>query len=601
MNRKTITALFLVIVMLFSSLTIIHGEEKRFNPGSYSGEAQGFGGVVTVNVDLSDNEIVNITAVGENETPGIGSIAIETLPAKILEKQSTGVDAVAGCTITSKAIIEALENALVEAGANLDKIRIVSEDSAKEKEVKELSTEILILGGGGSGLTAALAADEAGSKVLLLEKMPYLGGAAAISGGQVNACGSKFQAEKGYEDSADAFFLDLMKGGHYKNDARLVRVYAEHVGETFDWMVDKLGIKFAENPAILPEHRVPRVWMAENGAAGYTATILENLEASGVEVMLNTKATELISEDGAIVGAFAEDENNIYKISAKAVIMATGGFGNNKELLPPLLSESLYYGPVSATGDGHLMMQALDIPLYYMQYGKVYPNGIEVSPGFAKSTWHGSIATCRDASTLIVDRSGNRVVNENGLAENIRAKLYEQPDKTLFLVMDQSTFDMFRDLIVNAGKSATQEQVDEWLNNNGSTTPVFAHGDTLKAAAEAAGIDGDALEQTVAKFNEMVAAGVDTEFGREPLMAVGEGPYYLVEQKPRFATTLGGVRISTNMEVLDKNDQVIPGLFAAGEIVGGVHGDDTIVSTAVGWAFTSGHLVGIITSDYVKK
>ena len=601
MKRHSFMALFLAISMLFGMVAAAQSEASRFNAGTYSGEAQGYGGTVSVEVVVTDQEIIEVIAVGENETPGIGSIAIDQLPLNIVAKQSLGVDVISGCTFTSNAIIEAAEAAFVKTGADVEALKQTSPSGSTGKTQAEISTEILIIGGGGAGLTAALSASEAGSKVLLLEKMSYFGGAAAISGGQVNAGGSQFQADKGYEDSVDAIFLDLMKGGHFKNDARITRLYAEHVGAAFDWMVDTLGIKFVSDPALLPEHSVPRVWAAENGAAGYTATILENLEASDVEVMLNTKATQLISENGVIVGAVAEDENTVYRISADAVILTTGGYGNNTDLLPQLLRESLYYGPVSATGDGHLMAMDLGIPLQYMQYGKVYPNGIEVAPGFAKSTWHGSITTSRDASTLIVDRHGKRVVNENGLAENIRARLYEQADKTLFLVMDQSTFDLFRDLTVNTSKSATQEQIDEWLSNNGSIPPVFTSGDSLKSAAEAAGVDGDALEETVARFNEMVAAGEDTDFGRQPLMAVGEGPYYLVEQKPRFATTLGGVRISTEMEVLDHNELPVPGLYAAGEIVGGVHGDDTIVSTAVGWAFTSGHLVGRIVSEGLVK
>ncbi len=598
MRRRSILALVLAVVMLMGMAVSVQGE--GYKAGTYTGEAQGFGGPVTVEVEVDGQQIVKLTATGTAETQGIGTIALDTLPAIIVENQSTGVDAVAGCTITSKAILEATETAMVAAGADVEALRKLPETAGTDKPVKELTADILIIGGGGAGLIAALTASEAGAKVLLLEKMSFMGGAAAISGGQVNAGGSKFQAAKGYEDSVDSVFLDLMKGGHYKNDARITRLYAENVGPTFDWMVDTLGIKFVENPATLPEHRALRVWAAEGGAAGYTATILEKLEASDVEVMMNTRATHLTHEGNAVTGALAEDGQNQYRITAKATVLATGGYGNNKELLPPILRESLYYGPVSATGDGHIMAMELGIPMQYMQYGKVYPNGIEVAPGLAKSTWHGSVGTCRDASTLIVDRSGNRVVNENGLAENIRARLYEQPDKTLFLVMDASTFQMFRDLIVNSSKSATQEQIDEWLKVNGAEPPVFTSGDSLKAAAEAAGVDGDALEKTVARFNEMVAAGTDTDFGRTPLMAFGEGPYYLVEQKPRFATTLGGVRISTNMEVLDEEELPIPGLYAAGEIVGGVQGDDTIVSTAVGWAFTAGHLVGRIVAEAVK-
>ena len=311
------------------------------------------------------------------------------------------------------------------------------------------------------------------------------------------------------------------------------------------------------------------------------------MEESGARVLLNTRATELLSDgNGNVTGVVANDADTVYTISADAVLLATGGYGYNKDLLEGDMKNALYYGPVSSTGDGLIMATAegIDADTRLLEYGKRYPNGIEVSEGIAKSTINGNIPAWT-MSAILVNQEGKRVVNEKASNRTILETELQQTGQMLYLVMDQATFDVWKD--------AVGYDVSEYLEANGSSTPVFAHGETIEEAAEAAGVDPDALAETIETYNGYVEAGEDAEFGRSAdymTMPVGDGPYYLVEQKPRFATTMGGLVIDEELHVINKDGAVIGGLYAAGEVVGGVMGDDSPSGANNGWAVTSGKL-----------
>ena len=243
-------------------------------------------------------------------------------------------------------------------------------------------------------------------------------------------------------------------------------------------------------------------------------------------------------------------------------------------------------GTYTSTGDGLLMATAdgINADTRLLEYGKRYPNGIEVSKGIAKSTINGNIPAWTK-SAILVNQDGVRVVNEKASNRTILESELQQPGQMLYLVMDQETFDVWQ--------AAVGYSVDSYLEANGSSTPIFAHGATLAEAAEAAGIDADALAETVETYNGYVEAGEDKDFGRSPdymTMAIGDGPFYIVEQKPRFATTMGGLVIDEALEVLNTDGEIIPGLYASGEVVGGVMGDDSPSGANNGWAVTSGRL-----------
>ena len=344
----------------------------------------------------------------------------------------------------------------------------------------------------------------------------------------------------------------------------LITLYAENVGETSDWLQEE-GVTFNLEGGLhkLAEYSHDRE-LAYTGSGAGAAEAMRGLVAEkDVNVLLNTRATELISDgNGGVSGVIANDDTTVYTINADAVLLATGGYGYNKDLLEGDMKNALYYGPVSSTGDGLIMATAegINADTRLLEYGKRYPNGIEVSEGIAKSTINGNIPAWTK-SAILVNKEGERVVNEKASNRTILETELQQTGQELFLVMDQETFDVWKD--------AVGYDVQEYLDANGTQIPVFGHGDTIEDAAAAAGVDGEALAKTVETYNSYVEAGEDADFGRSAdymTMPIGDGPYYLVEQKPRFATTMGGLVIDTDLHVINTDGEVINGLYASGEV-----------------------------------
>jgi fumarate reductase flavoprotein subunit len=560
-----------------------------YTPGTYEAAAAGRNGDVKVEVTFTEDAIESVNVTEHAETDGIGTTAVETLPGAIVDNQSLGVDVVAGATITSEAILAAAADCVTQAGGDAEALKAAAVEEKEPELQEELDADLVIIGGGGAGMTAAVRAGQLGLDVVLLEKMPFMGGAISISGGNQVVMGSRMQQDLGVtDDSVESMVEDFMANGADLNVPELITLYAENVGETSDWLQEN-GVTFNLEGGLhkLAEYSHDRELAYTGSGAGAAEALRGLVEESGAKVLLNTRATELLSDgNGNVTGVVANDADTVYTISADAVLLATGGYGYNKDLLEGDMKNALYYGPVSSTGDGLIMATAegIDADTRLLEYGKRYPNGIEVSEGIAKSTINGNIPAWT-MSAILVNQEGKRVVNEKASNRTILETELQQTGQMLYLVMDQATFDVWKD--------AVGYDVSEYLEANGSSTPVFAHGETIAEAAEAAGVDPDALAETIETYNGYVEAGEDAEFGRSAdymTMPVGDGPYYLVEQKPRFATTMGGLVIDEELHVINKDGAVIGGLYAAGEVVGGVMGDDSPSGANNGWAVTSGKL-----------
>lgn len=587
-----------------SSTTTTEEETGAYKAGTYTATAAGMDGDVTVEVVFTSDAIESVTVTEQNETEGVGTLAVDQLPGKIVEAQSLAVDAITGATVTSTAIIEAVKDCVEQAGGDVDALLVASEEES-EKAEETLDADVVIVGGGASGMTAAIRSAELGLNVILVEKTASLGGAVALSGGNQVVMGSQMQKDLGVtDDSVESMVEDFKANGANLNVDELITLYATYVGEASDYL-ESVGVTYDTESGLhqLAEYAHNRELAYTGGGTGAGENFRKAVDASGATVLLNTRATELITENGAVTGIVAEGEDTNYTINAKAVLLATGGYGANKDLLSDELASALYYGPSSSTGDGIIMATAegVDAATRLMEYGKRYPNGVEVSEGVAKSTINGNIAAWK-MSAILVNKEGSRVVNEKASNRTILEVELEQTGSELFLVLDAETFAVWSEKIEGNGISSSM--LEGYLEANGSTTPVFAHGDTLAEAAEAAGIDADALEATVERYNSFVESGVDEDFGRSAeymTMAIGDGPYYIIEQKPRFATTMGGLVINTDLQVQNTSDETIVGLYAAGETVGGVMGDDSPSGANNGWAVTSGYLAAASIADFVNS
>ncbi len=574
--------LVLALMMLVFSVGAF-AEGSLFTPGTYEAEGKGFGGAVKVSVTVSETEITDITVVGDAETPALGGVAIQTLPEEILKAQTPNVDILSGATVTSTAIIAAATEALEKAGADIAYLdankRVAAEDAAKEE--KTIETEIVIVGAGGAGMAAAIMAHQAGKDFVILEKMPYVGGNTTKATGGMNAAETHYQKEQGIQDSVELFISDTMEGGHNLNDPDLVRTMAEQSAGAIDWL-DSIGadlpkISFSGGASTNRIHAP-----ADGSAVGnyLVDKFSEKLKELGVEVMLNTKATELIMEDGKIAGVKAEGKDANYTIKAKAVILATGGFGANEDMYTqyrPDLKGTVTTNAPGATGDGIVMAQAVGAALVDIEQ-------IQLHPTVEQTTSMLITESVRGDGAILVNQSGHRFTNELLTRDAVSAAELAQEGQYAYIIFDQHLRDNLK-------------AIEKYVKNG-----LTVQGDTIEELARKLDIYPYFLAMTLKEWNEAVETQNDAEFGRTTGMdnALITPPYYAIQIAPGIHHTMGGVKINTSAQVIDTNGDVIPGLFAAGEVTGGVHGGNRLGGNAVADIVIFGRIAAESAIEYCK-
>ncbi len=587
------------LAMLMTLLFVLLGTTawaQSYTAGVYTAQANGNNGPVTVEVEVSDAEILSVKVTEHAETAGLSDTPIERIPAKIVEGQTLAVDTVSGATNTSNAILKAAEDALAQAGADIEALKAVQEKDETAGETAERHVQALVIGAGGSGLAAAITLQEQGIETLVVDKMANAGGATALTGALINGGCSKQQAELGVTDDVQTMFMDAMVYGSFQNDARMTWLMVNNTGDSVDWLHDTVGVEFEEAINHFPEHTNDRAFYPKGKQPGYlTGTMEQHYLSNGGELLLETRAQHLLTEDGRVIGASCSTADGTLNIYADVTLLATGGYGASVALRPADQMGTLFYGASASTGDGIIMAEEVGAMTHYMQYLKSYPQGIEKPLDGGNITADGttfrgnayisplaSQAVTLNDGAIYVNVEGERCMNENMDFVSIKKVTQKQTDMTVYLVMDQKGYDKWMGMMeVSAG--LTPEIVAPWLDADDGK-PVFRKG------------------ATVAHFNEMVASGKDDDFGRAE-MSVGldsDGPIYIVEQRLRMATSLGGLKTSTSFEVYDENEQAIDGLYACGEVIGGVHGDESMPSNCVAWAVTSGRLAAKAAADAVK-
>lgn len=605
------------LAMLMTLLFVLLGTTawaQSYTAGVYTAQANGNNGPVTVEVEVSDAEILSVKVTEHAETAGLSDTPIERIPAKIVEGQTLAVDTVSGATNTSNAILKAAEDALAQAGADIEALKAVQEKDETAGETAERHVQALVIGAGGSGLAAAITLQEQGIETLVVDKMANAGGATALTGALINGGCSKQQDERGVTDDVQTMFMDAMVYGSFQNDARMTWLMVNNTGDSVDWLHDTVGVEFEEAINHFPEHTNDRAFYPKGKQPGYlTGTMEQHYLSNGGELLLETRAQHLLTEDGRVIGASCSTADGTLNIYADVTLLATGGYGASVALRPADQMGTLFYGASASTGDGIIMAEEVGAMTHYMQYLKSYPQGIEKPLDGGNITADGttfrgnayisplaSQAVTLNDGAIYVNVEGERCMNENMDFVSIKKVTQKQTDMTVYLVMDQKGYDKWMGMMeVSAG--LTPEIVAPWLDADDGK-PVFRKGATVEEAAAKAGIDAEKLSATVAHFNEMVASGKDDDFGRAE-MSVGldsDGPIYIVEQRLRMATSLGGLKTSTSFEVYDENEQAIDGLYACGEVIGGVHGDESMPSNCVAWAVTSGRLAAKAAADAVK-
>lgn len=560
--------------------------------GTYTGEGKGRNGTITVEVTVKAGKLDAVKVVKHTETVGISDAAVADFPKAIVAAQSTAVDAVAGATMTSEGIRAAVAQAIQKAGGDPAQFATaVVKKKAAKKLVKE-KADIVVVGAGGSGISAAVKAETLGANVILIEKMPVIGGATALNAGTLIATGSKYQREvmKETKDSPELAYKDIFTVGKNRNDPTLVKMVTERVGGVVDWLIYDMKIPYGPAATQYPDHSANRQLGVTGRSVNYLNLMREKFLGMGGKLMLQTRAQELIRDDaGKVVGVRATDKDgNTVELTSKAVILASGGYGAVKSMLPKEMSNYVFYGLDSETGDGYKMATAIGAGTINLDLVKMYPQGVETVPGHGLAATASSTDTMKKSGAIYVNKLGQRYVDENAALGVLTDMTVAQPDHIAYIVMDAKAWKEYVRKSLEDKLVPNEETLMTWTKIVNNGRPVMAVSDNLAEAAKTMGVDAEGLAKTVAHWNDMVKAGKDTDFNRKITGGLGEGPYYIVEQKVRYQTTLGGLKADADLRILDKAGKPIPGLYGAGCVVGGANGADSLTAMMNSWAIVSG-------------
>ena len=560
--------------------------------GTYTGEGKGRNGTITVEVTVKAGKLDAVKVVKHTETVGISDAAVADFPKAIVAAQSTAVDAVAGATMTSEGIRQAVAQAIQKAGGDPAQFAAaVVKKKAAKKLVKE-NADIVVVGAGGSGISAAVKAETLGANVILIEKMPVIGGATALNAGTLIATGSKYQREvmKETKDSPELAYKDIFTVGKNRNDPTLVKMVTERVGGVVDWLIYDMKIPYGPAATQYPDHSANRQLGVTGRSVNYLNLMREKFLGMGGKLMLQTRAQELIRDDaGKVVGVRATDKDgNTVELTSKAVILASGGYGAVKSMLPKEMSNYVFYGLDSETGDGYKMATAIGAGTINLDLVKMYPQGVETVPGHGLAATASSTDTMKKSGAIYVNKLGQRYVDENAALGVLTDMTVAQPDHIAYIVMDAKAWKEYVRKSLEDRLVPNEETLMTWTKIVNNGRPVMAVSDNLADAAKTMGVDAEGLAKTVAHWNDMVKAGKDTDFNRKITGGLGEGPYYIVEQKVRYQTTLGGLKADADLRILDKAGKPIPGLYGAGCVVGGANGADSLTAMMNSWAIVSG-------------
>ena len=631
MKKKNVLASLLLAGAMF--LTACGGSASSTSAaggvsGSFTGTAKGMG-EVSVTLTLTDNVITDCTAKGDEETSGIGSVVIEQFPGEVVEGNTINIDSISGATITSNAFVEAAKAALTEAGLNPDDY-MAKADKTANGETVSYDADVVVIGAGGAGMTAAMTAADAGQKVVILESQAMVGGNSARATGGMNAAKTVYQdenefdqaagvektlataAEKyadnetitalaktvseqwaayqanptGYFDSVELMELDTMVGGKGINNPELVKTLCEGTADAIDWL-DENGITL-HNVSSFGGASVKRIHRPVNeegkvvSVGAYMIPLLqENCEKRGIDIVLNTTVDTILTDaNGAAVGVSGTDKDgNTVVVNAKSVILATGGFGANLDMVTqykPELAGFMTTNAAGAQGQGIEMATAIGA-------GTVDMDQIQIHPTVEANTAALITEGLRGDGAILVNANGERFIDEVGTRDVVSAAEIAQPGSYSWLIVDQAMAD---------ASSVIQGYIKKGYTKTGAT---------YEELAKELDIDPATFANTMETWNSYVEAKNDPDFGRTSFAnPLNNGPYYAIKVTAGVHHTMGGVTINSATEVLKEDGTVIPGLFAAGEVTGGVHGANRLGGTAVADFVVFGRIAGESAANYAS-
>lgn len=544
-----------------------------YTPGTYEGEAIGRNGPVKVQVTVAKDRIESIRVVSHNESAGLSDAPINTLPKTIVGKQSLAVDVFSGATFSSKAVIGAVENALKKATKDIKPLLIAPAVTAAVKPPKDETVDVLVVGSGISGMVAGITAAEKGSNVLIIEKQGMLGAGDSmnISTG-ITAGGSRLIKQLGIENATAKDYADfLVKQAATKKvpiNEKNVRTYAMRGGELVDWLMD-LGVPFGRFQKDKWFH------ITKDGSAPgphIVRALSKKIADDNINYRLNSQVVDLLMKDGKVVGATVKTGAGSYKVNAKAVVMATGGFSASHELVKKWAPEWVgrpTTGAVSLTGDGILMAQKVGAQTVAMQ--EIKANYL-CHPLTARD---GVSLTAITPYNILINHEGKRFVDEGHASINFKSRaMMKQTGHEAYAIVDQTAMDNLK------------------LMRNYAAAGYFVKANTVEELASKLKVDQKAFIKTMKDYMAACQAGKDPEFNRRIQYPIAKAPFYAALVTPSMQSTYGGIKTDEKAQALNADNKPIAGLYAAGATSG-----HEAYANEVGFAAIIGLVYGKIAGE----
>ena len=559
----------------------------QWEDGTYTGSANGMNGAVKVSVTVAGGKITEVKVLEHQETAGISDPAIADVPQAIIDAQSTEVEAVSGATMTSNAIKEAVAKAL-------------SGEGGEEATGLSLTVEpdVIVVGAGMAGLTAAVRASQLGAKVLVLEQNFRVGGSANTAGGSISGADYEIQQKAGIEDSPEAFYEDFvtMGGGEENMNTEIAHVHAQRAGSAIDWLKDYVGVEFGDtvdSGGYLTMNTLRVTYTAggpSSGGGSYFVNALyakleEAISAGTAQLCLDTLVDDVVlNEKGDVCGVKVGEQ----VINAPSVVIATGGYGYSEKWLKEYNFTNITSNdPVTAIGSGLDFAHTVGAAFDNMDYCSCYGGSVPVS-GFQASLR----CSINYNGAIWVNTDGDRVFNEPAATSMDKRTVWRTTDQnTIYVVLTKDMLSeeapLFTGMMSNSAGFTNEEKIAELIEQG-----YMFEADSIEALAEKIGTAN--LAATVAQYNADCAAGKDSVFGRTDnlLPLEGDTTYYAVLTWPYLMMTAGGPRINADAQMVREDGTAVGGAYLAGEIIGSANiaGHNTIGGIGHGLCATWGQI-----------
>lgn len=540
--------------------------EAKFKPGVFTESVQDEQNELVLNIRLDGDRIADIEMVdGPQQVEFVTTF--EEIKTRILDANTPHVDAISGATSQSEAVKKAVSKAMVKSS----RARAL-EEGADARAPK--SYDVVVVGSGGAGLAAAIQAHDEGASVLIVEKMPTIGGNTIKASAGMNAAETRFQRVKGIQDSKELFYAETLKGGGNKNNPELLQRFVENAPEAIEWLARR-GIML-NDITTTGGMSIDRTHRPRDGSAvgGYLISgLVRNVNKRGIDVMLDTEVDEILFDGGEVRGVrLLTDEKEVITVQAKSVVVATGGFSANSQMVVkyrPDLEGFVTTNHKGATGGGIALLERIGANTVDM-------GEIQIHPTVEQNTSYLISESIRGGGAILVNQQGERFYNEMSTRDKVSAAIIALPEHYAYIVFDEH---------VRAKNRAADEYIAKGLVTSASSP---------RELAATLGLGEDAFLATLERYNGFVAKQHDDDFGRTTALRapINEGPFHAIRIAPGVHHTMGGVTVNTRTEVLNARQQVIPGAFAAGEVVGGIHGGNRIGGNAVADIIIFGTLAG---------